>query len=148
MSMWAYFSALIYQKRHKKHAFHLKGETMKNIEKEEVTLSQLLSRCNERLPLYDNRAIKEIIMVFMEELRDAMIKNYCVSLRGYFIFRHKRKNARIFSNFGNPVEYPERMTIKTTFSKDRVLNPLNKYYEKTGKKKPGSLNDIPLKDFK
>lgn len=120
----------------------------KNIEKEEITLSELLRRTNEKLPLYNEKAIKEIVLAFLEELRHAMIENYCVNLRGYFAFRHKHKNARRVGNFGNPIDYPEYMTIKTTLSKTRIFKPLNQYYKETGKKIPGSLYDIPLKNFK
>ena len=84
----------------------------------------------------------------MEELRDAIIKNYCVKIRGFFAFRHKWMNEKRVGNFGNPIVYPAYMTVKTTISKDKILRPLNKYYKDTGKKKPGSLYDVPLGDFK
>ena len=118
------------------------------VEKEEVQLSDLLKRCNERLPLYNDKVIKEIVMVFLDELRDAMIKNYCVKLRGFFAFRHKWKNERRVGDFGEPTIYPAHMSIRTTISRDKILKPLDKYYKDTGKKKPGSLYDIPLGNFK
>lgn len=121
---------------------------MTNIEKEEVTLSQLIKRSSERLPLYNEKAIKEIITVFMEELRDAMIKSCCVNLKGFFAFRHKWRNAKKIGNFGSPMIYPAHMTIVTTLSRTKILTPLNKHYKETGKQIPGSLYDIPLKDFK
>ena len=34
-------------------------------ENDKVLLSQLIDKCNERLPLYDKKAIKEIITVFI-----------------------------------------------------------------------------------
>lgn len=121
---------------------------MSSVEKEEVTLPQLLKRCNERLPLYNEKVIKEIIVVFLEELRDAMIKNYCVKLRGFFAFRHKWMNEKRVGNFGEPIVYPAHMAIRTSISREKILKPLDKYYKDTDKKKPGSLYDIPLKDFK
>lgn len=118
-------------------------------ENDNVTLSQLIDKCCERLPLYDNKVIKEIIMVFLEELRDSIIKNYCVSLRGFFAFRHKHMNGNPNNKLnGEPKPKPDYMKLKVTFSKSQVLNPLNKYYKESQKKKPGSLFDIPLKDFK
>ena len=118
-------------------------------ENDNVTLSQLIDKCCERLPLYDNKVIKEIIMVFLEELRDSIIKNYCVSLRGFFAFRHKHMNGNPNNKLnGEPKPKPDYMKLKVTFSKSQVLNPLNKYYKESQKKKPVSLFDIPLKDFK
>lgn len=121
---------------------------MSNVEKEEVILKDLLKRCNERLPLYNEKAIKEIVTVFLEELKDAIIKNYCVQLRGYFAIRHKWRNEKMTGNFGNPIIYPAHMGLKVTFSKDNILKPLDKYYKDTDKKIPGSLYDIPLDNFK
>ena len=118
-------------------------------ENDKVTMEQLIDKCCEKLPVYDNKVIKEIIMVFLEELRDSIIKNYCVSLRGFFAFRHKHVNARPNDKlYGVPSPRPETMKLKVTFSKSKVLKPLNKYYKDTKKKVPGSLYEIPLEDFK
>lgn len=119
-------------------------------ENDKVLLSQLIDKCNERLPLYDKKAIKEIITVFMDELRDSIIHNYCVELHGFFAFRHKYMNEKRSNNlFGETTTIPASMKVKVTFSKKSILEPLNKFYKKSGKKIPGTLYDIPLdKNFK
>ncbi len=122
---------------------------MSEMEKEsDVTLPKLIKRTCDRLPLYSDKAIKEIVTVFLDELRDAIIKNYCVKLRGFFAFRHKWMNEKRVGNFGEPTVYPAHMAIKVTVSRDGLLKPLNKYYKETGKKKPGTLYDVPLGKFK
>lgn len=118
-------------------------------ESNRVTMAELIKRTSDKLPIYNEKAIKEIIVTFMNELRDSIIHNEIVELRKYFAFRHKRTNERVTSDFnGEPITIPARMIIKTNFSKKSILDPLNKYYKKTSKKTPGSLYDLPLKDFK
>lgn len=40
------------------------------------------------------------------------------------------------------------MMVKVTFSKNGILKPLNQYYKNMKKPIPGSLHDIPVKNFK
>jgi nucleoid DNA-binding protein len=115
-------------------------------ENNKVHMKELIEATAEKLPLYNKKAIKEIITVFMEELRDSIIKNHQVSLRGFFTFRHRLVNEKTLSNFGDPIVYPEHVAVKLTFSKNHILNPLNRYYKKTNKEIPGSLRDVPIDD--
>lgn len=118
-------------------------------EKDEVTLPKLIDSCCNRLSLYNPKVVKEIIYVFLEELRNSIIKNYCVKLTGYFVFRHKQKNEKWVGNFGKEKKLvPAHMAVKVTFSKSGILKPLNQYYKRTKKPVPESLRDIPIKDFK
>ncbi len=118
-------------------------------ENDEVTLPKLIDSCCDRLTLYNPKVVKEIISVFLEELRDSIIKNYCVKLTGFFVFRHKKKSEKWAGNFGKEKKLvPAHMIIKVTFSRTGILKPLNQYYKKTKKPMPGSLYDIPVKDFK
>ena len=43
---------------------------------------------------------------------------------------------------------PAHMMVKVTFSKNGILKSLNQYYKNTKKPIPGSLHDIPVKNFK
>ena len=71
----------------------MENQNMEN-EYERVILSQLIDRCHERLPLYDKKVVKEIIKVFLEELKDAIIHNACVVINGFFAFRHREVKER------------------------------------------------------
>lgn len=126
----------------------MENQNMEN-EYERVILSQLIERCHERLPLYDKKVVKEIIKVFLEELKDAIIHNACVVINGFFAFRHREVKERYSNLSGEPTIIPATTKIKVTFSKKQVLEPMRKYYKKTGKKAPGTLYDVPLdKKFK
>lgn len=115
---------------------------------ENVTIADLQKRCYERLPLYDEKAVKKIIAVFLEELGKAIIESPCVKLKGLFAIRHKQWNEKRMGGFGNTKVYPAHMGLKATFSKSCLLKEVEKHYKDTGKVRPGSLNDIPLNDFK
>lgn len=111
-----------------------------------MSLNDMIKEVSNQCP-YKNTMVREIVIKFLDELRDSMIQNEQVSLKGYFAFRHHIQNPKSVTNMhtGERVLTPEMMKFKTNVSK-KTIRKLNEVYQRENRKKKGLIENR-LTDF-
>ena len=111
-----------------------------------VTLQDLITEVSNK-STYKDKIIKEVIIQFLDELKDSMIENEQVSLKGYFAFRHHIQNPRSTVNLytGERIMTPEMMKFKTNVSTN-TIKKLNEVYKRENRRKK-TLNNNRLTDL-
>lgn len=118
---------------------------MKN-ENERVSLNDIMKEVSNQCA-YKDTIVRKIVLKFLDELKDSMIQNEQVSLKGYFAFRHHIQNPKSVTNLytGEKVLTPEMMKFKTNVSK-KIIRKLNERYQRENRKKK-ALIENRLTDF-